>query len=164
MDDRREPLRRVPDPPATGPSSDGTPAWVSDDDVAVRAPLVIEAPATAAEIRAARLEFAGWLATDVPDGQLSEDLVLVVYEALANVVDHAYGDRTGDVRLTAHRSRTAVRITVADCGGWVPQTGPACRGHGLTVIRLLMTEMHIVSDSTGTVVHLRRDVPAPAPG
>lgn len=164
MDDCREPdRRRVADLPGTGSSPDDAPAWVSDD-AAVRAPLVVEVAATAAEIRTARLEFTAWLAVDVRPGELADDLALVVYEAMANVVDHAYGDRTGDVRLTAHRAHATVRITVADRGGWVAQSGPACRGHGLTVIRLLMTEMHIVSDYSGTVVHLRRDVPAPAPG
>lgn len=147
-------------PPATGPSTGGAPAWVDDGD-GVRAPLVIEVAATAAEIRAARLEFAAWLAVDVPPGELSEDLALVVYEAMANVVDHAYGDRAGDLRLTAHRDPTSVRIAVADRGGWVPQTGTACRGHGLTVIRALVTEIHIAGGGSGTVVHLRRDVPAP---
>lgn len=161
MEHRRAPDRgRVSDPPAIGPSSVG-PAWWGDGETAVRAPLVIEVQATAADIRDARHEFASWLAVDVCPGELSEDLVLVVYEAMANVVDHAYGARIGDVRLTAHRSHTSVRISVADRGGWVPPAGPACRGHGLTVIRLLMTEVQIVSDGTGTVVHLRRDVPAP---
>lgn len=134
---------------------------MGDDEAEVRAPLAIEVTATATAIRTVRRRFTAWLELDVRPGELSEDLTLAVYEALANVVDHAYGDRDGEARLTAHRRHGSVRIHVADRGGWGPPTGPDFRGHGLTVIRSLTGDVHIATDADGTVVHLRNALPPP---
>lgn len=138
------------------------PGWVTEDVAAVRASLVIATPATALGIRGVRRKFAAWLELDVAPGELFDDLVLAVYEALANVVDHAYGDLDGDVRLAAHRTHGSLRATVSDHGRWCPSTGSPFRGRGLGVVRLLIAEVHLATDGEGTDLHLRSALPAPA--
>jgi serine/threonine-protein kinase RsbW len=125
-------------PPAL---STGMPDWTADQAPDVRAPLTITAPADGSTASWARHEFNAWLAIDVPAGELFDDLVLAVYEALANAVDHAYLDTdTGPVQLLARRSRTALHVTVTDRGTWrtpaSPTTAaPTIRGRGLPLIR-----------------------------
>ncbi|MHA6623148.1 ATP-binding protein [Pseudonocardia sp. DLS-67] len=146
----------VPHPP---------PGWIHDQILDARAPLQISATAAASSATWARREFAGWLAVDVAAGDLFDDLVLVVYEALANTVDHAYvttGIGTGPVELTARRSHEAIHITIADRGVWLdaPAT-ETFRGRGLELIRLLVNEVYLELGSTGTTVHLCTALPPP---
>lgn len=102
---------------------------------------------------------------DVAAGDLFDDLVLVVYEALANTVDHAYVNArtgTGPVALTARRSHEAIHITIADRGVWLdaPAT-ETFRGRGPELIRLLVDEVHLELGSSGTTVHLCTVLPPP---
>ncbi len=108
----------------------------------------------------ARRRFRDWLALDVSSDQL-EDLVLAVYEALANAVEHGYAnqrDAPGPVRLHARRGAGQVVITVSDDGSWRAPTGQRFRGRGLTLMRLLTHDVHIVAGHGGTVVRLRAEV------
>lgn len=156
--------RTVRREPVSCAKSGADPCWVTDGVVAVRPPLEINRMATARDVATMRREFARWLAVDVAAGDQTDDLVLVVNEALANVADHAYADGcTGPVRLVAHRAHLIVQITVADDGRWQPGTDAPFRNHGLSVMRLLVTQLHIVSTRAGTVVHLRSTLPAPVP-
>jgi anti-sigma regulatory factor (Ser/Thr protein kinase) len=110
------------------------------------------------------------LEIDVPAGELFDDLVLAVYETLANAADHAYLDTdTGPVQLLARRSRTALHVTVTDRGTWrtpaSPTTAaPTIRGRGLPLIHVLVHDVHVELGPRGTTVHLRTPLPPPAEG
>lgn len=89
-------------------------------------------------------------------------MVTAIYEAVANAIDHAYGDgRRGAVRLTAQiRPRAGARhaqavVTVRDWGRWKPSTdSPRYRGHGLTMMNGLMDGVEIRTIPDGTEVVL----------
>jgi serine/threonine-protein kinase RsbW len=132
--------------------------------VDVRAALALDRPASTPELTSMRRAFAEWLAVDTIAGELSDDLVLAVYEALANTAVHAYPPgSTGAVRLVAHRTRDAVRITVSD-GGWLrPAHETPIRHHGLVVIRGLAAQVHIDAEGVGTTVHLCSLLPISRP-
>ena len=101
--------------------------WTAEEFAVVRSSLTIDYAATAKNIAAMRRVFAAWLAVDVRAGDLLNDLVLVVYEALANAVDHAYVDRPGDigaVRLTARRATIAYASPSPTTAAGVPS--PIC--------------------------------------
>jgi anti-sigma regulatory factor (Ser/Thr protein kinase) len=115
--------------PRTGPSPPPVPAvnlsWVIEDVAVLRPSLMIDETATAQNIARVRREFATWLAVDLAPGNLLDDLILAVYEALANVSDHAYTDTPAGVgapQLTAHRAHESLRITISDRGRWCPTT------------------------------------------
>jgi serine/threonine-protein kinase RsbW len=167
MDARDDALGRLPrrEPVAESQLGDDPP-WVDEDVVAVRSSLTIQETATAYNIAAMRRAFGEWLAIDLAAGDLLDDMVFAVYEALANVADHAYVDSTdglGPVRLTAHRAHESLRITISDDGHWRTTTDGHFRGHGLALIRLLITDVHIEATAPGTIVHLRANLPAPEP-
>lgn len=137
---------------------------IDEDVVAIRPSLAIDTAATAQNIAGMRRDFTAWLAADVAAGGLLDDLVLAVYEALANVVDHAYADTsdgTGAVHLTAHRAHDALRVIISDGGRWRTPSEARFRNHGLNLIRLLITQVHVERATSGTVVHLHTDLPPP---
>ena len=143
----------------------GEPSWVIEDVTAVRPSLMIDETATAQNITRIRREFATWLAVDLAPGDLLDDLILAVYEALANVADHAYTDTpsgVGALQLTAHRTHESLRITVSDRGRWRATTDAPFRNRGLPLIRQLIAQVHIATTASGTVMHLRTTLPAPA--
>lgn len=167
MGTRDEALGRIARRESTaGSQPGGAGSWVQDDTAAVRASLTLDQPASAQNIAGMRRALAGWLALDVAAGELLDDVVLVVYEALANVADHAYAsapDGVGAVRLTAHRAHGSLRITVADDGQWRVGTDSPFRSRGLLLIRMLIEQVYIETTGSGTSVHLRCGLPAPEP-
>jgi anti-sigma regulatory factor (Ser/Thr protein kinase) len=101
---------------------------------------------------------------DLAPGDLLDDLILAVYEALANVADHAYThtpSSVGALQLTAHRAHELLRITISDRGRWRPTTNAPFRNRGLPLIRQLIAQVHIETTASGTVMHLRTTLPAP---
>lgn len=85
-----------------------------------RPPLRAERVANAHTAAQMRRQLHDWLLLDVPSSVV-DDLVPMVYEALANTVEHAYANHaggTGPVRLEAYRTDGQVLITVSDEGTW----------------------------------------------
>lgn len=64
---------------------------------------------------------------------LVDDIVLGVYEALANVVEHAYrsAPEPGTMTITAAYEHETLTVTVSDTGTWRPPTPTTNRSHGL---------------------------------
>ena len=157
-DDRR----RVPDPdPPDSPSTATSPPWGSEPLDDVRPPLSAEAAATPQDAARLRHELAAWLALDVSDEPL-EDLILATYEAVAIAAEHAYADHTdtaGAIHLYAHRARDRVFITVTDEGKWRIPTGQRFRSRGLALMHLLVPDVHIGPNHTGTAVRLSMWLP-----
>lgn len=64
---------------------------------------------------------------------LVDDIVLGVYEALANVVEHAYHSvsEPGTMTITAAYEHRTLTVTISDTGTWRPPTPTTTRSHGL---------------------------------
>jgi serine/threonine-protein kinase RsbW len=140
---------------------DLNPRWLSEPFDDVRPPLQMQMVATARNISLARHRLRDWLTADV-SSELVDDLVLAVYEAMANAVEHGYADCPhGPVRLQARRGSGHVLITVSDKGSWRVPTTDRYRGRGLPLMRLLTDDVHIAASPSGTVVRLRAEA-APA--
>ena len=113
--------------------------------------------ATTAPVEAVELRF-----QDRPDGAVA------VYEALANVVDHAYADRGAPGLMTLWSAVSCplltgrdLVVTVVDEGAWRPSSSPGWRGRGLPLMRELMHSTAVLPGAQGTTVQLRRRVPVP---
>jgi serine/threonine-protein kinase RsbW len=132
-------------------------SWAANRSPEARAPLHLAALANAMNARAIRRQLATWLAVDVhPDH--ADDLLLAAHEALANAVEHAYADQgePGALQLCAYRSADAVVITVSDHGKWHAATpGQSDQGRGISMMRRLVHDLHIVRSDHGTAVSLR---------
>lgn len=131
------------------------------------APLERRVLATNADAADTRRAFRAWIGA-ITDDDTADDLSLAVYEALANVVDHAYDERPADagagpmslyaiVGLPLPTGRDVV-VTVTDEGRWRPMTDPGWRGRGLPLMRRLTHVTSVLTGSNGTIVQLRRRV------
>lgn len=128
------------------------------------APLELRAPATTENAALLRRRFRDWVDV-LADPDTADDLALAVYEALANVVDHAYGGRPegGEMTLWAAVSCPLLTgrdlvVTVLDEGEWRTCIDPGWRGRGLPLMRKLTHTTAILVERTGTTVQLRRRV------
>jgi serine/threonine-protein kinase RsbW len=152
----------VPGPrPAESLSTDRPPFRDGERLDDVRPPLSAEAVATARDAARLRRELYAWLALDVPDEQL-DDLILAAYEAIANAAEHAYADHTdgaGPIHLRAHRFDDCVCVAILDEGRWRVPAGQRFRSRGLALMRLLVHDVHISANGTGTAVDLRTWLP-----
>jgi serine/threonine-protein kinase RsbW len=131
------------------------------------APLELCALSTTEDAAMMRRRFRSWVGP-LTDPDTADDLALAVYEALANVVDHAYAERgtPGLMTLWAVVSHPLLTgrdlvVTVLDEGAWRPSNGSGWRGRGLPLMRELMHSTAVLSDDAGTTVQLRRRI-APA--
>jgi serine/threonine-protein kinase RsbW len=102
-----------------------------------------------------RRQLTAWVGqAGLPAGRI-RDLVLAVYEALANVVEHAYPGEPGALDLHAHRHDSRVTVTVTDRGYWRPAPVPGLlRGRGLPLILTLADESAFTTTPAGTVVEM----------
>lgn len=115
-------------------------------------------PANAEELPALRRALSEWAVEAGLSDEAGEKLVLASYEAMANVVEHAYAGDGGAIELTAAVvpiSRQA-RITVTDDGRWSPMANDpqAHRGRGLPLIHQLADEATVIPREKGTTVKM----------
>ncbi|MGH3912446.1 MAG: ATP-binding protein [Pseudonocardiaceae bacterium] len=113
--------------------------------------------ATAQSARWLRMRFAEWLRTGGAIATLVDDLTIAVYEALANVVEHAYppGHPDPAIRLHAQLDDNQVLVTVSDHGCWRTPNASGYCGRGLILMRRLTSEVRLNHTDHGTTVHLR---------
>ncbi|MHA6792375.1 SpoIIE family protein phosphatase [Pseudonocardia bannensis] len=121
-------------------------------------PFHADLPAFPGALAPLRARLDDWL---VSLGGSDDDVHAVrfaVLEALSNVIEHAYPDDAGSVRVEGVLDATGrICMTVADVGRWaVPPPHPGNRGRGLALIRACMDTVEIDSSATGTTVLMDR--------
>jgi serine/threonine-protein kinase RsbW len=126
-------------------------------------------PANPSGATLARMELARWLETHFGlDGTRTGDVVLAVYEALANAVDAApTTDSTMDLHATHDQEHRTLVVTVSDRGEWgsaplvTNRAASVHRGRGMPLMRALSDHTRIDTDDDGTAVSLTwKDVTA----
>lgn len=107
-----------------------------------------------------RQHFTRWVsATLTTSAQRRADIVLAVYEAVANVIQHAYHglpQRGVVIVHAAYRPSTrSLRVTVADRGTWQQSQPSSAGGRGLPLINALCETPTISTGPAGTTVTLQ---------
>jgi anti-sigma regulatory factor (Ser/Thr protein kinase) len=113
-------------------------------------------PAAAEELPALRQALSQWSGHAGLGPEAVMSVVLATYEAMANVVDHAYGHDPGMLEVIATGTGGGgVRVTVTDYGRWrqLP-ADPGNRGRGLLLMRRLATSTEVDATPDGTSVLL----------
>ena len=85
-----------------------------------------------------------------------DKLVLIAAgEAVANAIEHGHRDSPeGLISVEATVLADQVQLTITDTGSWEPPAKEPHRGRGIALMRRLMREVSINSDTSGTTVHL----------
>ncbi|EME53347.1 anti sigma factor [Rhodococcus ruber BKS 20-38] len=102
-----------------------------------------------------------WLDAVHVSPELTRDVLLASYEALANAVEHAYRDGasgTLDLEATLIPGTRQVEVAIIDRGSWRANDtdpGTSSRGHGLTLINSLADTATVAPADSGTVVTMR---------
>ncbi|WP_307849528.1 ATP-binding protein [Qaidamihabitans albus] len=127
--------------------------------------MCFDVPARVEQLSALRHALADWAHRRGVAGEQIDAMTLATYEALANVVEHAYPDAEGTLDLRArclpHSRR--VEVTVTDHGHWQPppaDPGPLS-GRGLPLMQQLADTAHVEPDPQGTTVRLHWITTAP---
>lgn len=129
-----------------------------------RPDLDIVTGATAHDARHLRMRCEYWLQQIGAPPGLVNDLVLAIYEALANAVEHAYepGHRRAVIRLCARAAGSDILIWVCDEGRWRATGQGEHRGRGLTLMHRLVGDTRVESGPRGTTVRLHARLTSPA--
>jgi anti-sigma regulatory factor (Ser/Thr protein kinase) len=142
------------------------PTAAGDSDRRTGGPLLPDlrltsVPAAADALTVARDRLAAWAETAGLGAELVADVALAAYEAMANVVDHAYEGPGGVFDLHACRWHDSVTVTVTDHGRWRTRSGEgtSLRGRGLLMIDRMAHEHEVIPDRHGTTVRMSWSVP-----
>lgn len=123
-------------------------------------------PALASALSQARAQLTAWAENTGLDADQIDDMALAVYEAMANVVDHAYDRPGGTFDLLARRRADCVTVTITDRGRWKPPAdgGQSWRGRGLLIMERAARVFELTRHAMGTTVSMSWAVQADAPG
>ena len=93
------------------------------------------------------------------------EIVLAVWEACANAIEHAQepAESTFELRATLDDGGSAARSRCGTAAGGSPATGSVDRGLGLTLMRSLMDTVDVRPSDTGTTIVMERRIDL-APG
>lgn len=138
-----------------------------EDDVAVLVvrrpavdgtePLTLQMPASPASLEPMRAATRRWLAASGQPPASVNEMLVAIGEAVANVVEHAYGPRGGDVYLHLALEPPDVVAMVRDTGRWRERRGQH-RGRGSMLIAELADEVRVDRSESGTQVLIRRNL------
>jgi GAF domain-containing protein/anti-sigma regulatory factor (Ser/Thr protein kinase) len=132
------------------------------DDVALLlyrhpAPLDLKFPAHASHLAPTRTALRSWLTRAQVRPDQTINVLIAAGEAVANAIEHGHRHSPEDIiSLGATALADQVQLTITDTGSWEPPqpaTEPP-RGRGITLMRRLMHEVSINSDTAGTTVRL----------
>ncbi|MGX7828904.1 SpoIIE family protein phosphatase [Actinokineospora sp. 24-640] len=131
-------------------------------------PLTRTVPAQARDLAAMRRDVAAWAVATAITAPVLDDLQLVLGEAAANAIDHAYARQAGDFTYRVAVTSTGIHARVSDSGRWRPPLAdPGHRGRGLQIIRAIARNATVTHDDDGTTVAFDLDFdpaePAGAP-
>lgn len=113
--------------------------------------------ATAQRLIPLRRDLARWTARTPLGRDRQEDVVLAVYEAMANAAEHAYpDDEGGPLDVTARCGADELTVVVTDEGRWkTPDPGETMRGRGRPLIATLADAADTRCGDGGTTVTMR---------
>jgi serine phosphatase RsbU (regulator of sigma subunit)/anti-sigma regulatory factor (Ser/Thr protein kinase) len=120
-------------------------------------PLTLRLPAEPRMLVQVRDALRRWLRESHVPNAAESDILIACGEACANVVQHAYGTRPGDMEVSAQLVDGVVEMTIRDHGAWRPEADRG-GGWGLQLIEGLMEYVDVGRDAEGTEIRMRRRV------
>jgi serine/threonine-protein kinase RsbW len=119
-------------------------------------------PASAQHAADLRHALTTWAMVAGLPSEVVEGVTLAAYEAMANVIDHAYDAHVpGSFEIDARVRDGVVTVMVTDHGRWLPARSvpDPLRGRGMTLIHGVADEASVSSGDSGTTVTMRWFLP-----
>ena len=110
-------------------------------------------PVSALTLPGVRRDLHAWVCRTGGEG-LADSVVLACWEAMANVLDHAYRDYSGPIDIRAEAQAKVLKVTIADHGQWKPPREHSGEGRGLRLVQALADGVNMTSTDEGTTVVL----------
>ena len=135
------------------------------DDVALLAarllvvaprPLHLRIPSDLESLDLVREALRTWLAGTPLTRDDRHAVVLAVWEACANAIEHALSPDGGYVDVRAQSTPSGVKLVVDDTSAWRDPTRRVGRGLGLRLMESTMTSVDVTPGSAGTRVTLEK--------
>jgi anti-sigma regulatory factor (Ser/Thr protein kinase) len=114
-------------------------------------------PAEAGQLATVRHLIRRWVTAQGGTDDDCAAFAIVVTEACANAVEHAYGPGDATIDLRAVLAGGEAIVTIRDRGGWREPRGEN-RGRGIPVMKEFMDDVGIEAGDDGTTVVLRRRI------
>ena len=121
-------------------------------------PLHLHVPSDVSSLDLVRDVMRTWLGGAPLSKSETHDVVLAVWEACANSIEHAVDPSENTMQIRAELSGSKLEISIEDTGAWLPQTERVDRGFGLRLMQAAMTSVEITPASTGTRVTLEKSL------
>jgi GAF domain-containing protein/anti-sigma regulatory factor (Ser/Thr protein kinase) len=128
-------------------------------------PLRLRIPSDTGSLDLVRDAVRTWLSGAPLSRTDAHDVVLAVWEACANAIEHANRPGEDYVEVGAEIVDSCVRISIEDTGAWVPPVDREDRGLGLRLIYASMSSVDVAPGDTGTRVTFEKElagVPEPS--
>ena len=122
--------------------------------------MSLSLPATVSALQTVRDDMRRWLRSSGVDERAAGDVVLAVWEACTNAVEHPMEPRSRELVVEADIGAAGVRVSIRDTGRWRPPSKRASRGLGLVVVSAVMDDVAIHRRSHGTEITMVRCLPA----
>lgn len=119
--------------------------------------MEVYVPADAEQLAIVRHLIRRWVSAHGGTDDDCAAFAIVVTEACANAVEHAYGPGEANIRLGAALEDGEATVTVRDSGVWREPRGHN-RGRGIPVMKEFMDDVAIDAGDDGTTVELRRRI------
>ena len=120
-------------------------------------PFHLRLPSDISSLDVVRDTMRSWLSGAPVSGADAHDVVLAVWEACANAIEHAMNPREDTLEVRAELTDEELRIAIDDTGTWAPPVERPNRGFGLRLMEAAMT-VEIAPASTGTRVTLEKSL------
>jgi serine phosphatase RsbU (regulator of sigma subunit)/anti-sigma regulatory factor (Ser/Thr protein kinase) len=121
-------------------------------------PLRLRVPSNIESLDLVRDAMRSWLSGVPLSSSDAYDVVLAVWEACANAIEHAVDPADDFLQVRADVVDARLRISVEDSGAWLPPSEKAGRGFGLRLIHAAMSSVEITPSGTGTRVILEKSL------
>jgi serine phosphatase RsbU (regulator of sigma subunit)/anti-sigma regulatory factor (Ser/Thr protein kinase) len=119
-------------------------------------PLHVRVPTDLTSLELVRDAVRLWLSGTTLTRDDRHAVVLAVWEACANAIEHAVHPNGDYIEVRADITDAGVKLVVDDTGAWRDQTRRAGRGLGLQLMRSTMTSVDVTPGSDGTRVTLEK--------
>jgi anti-sigma regulatory factor (Ser/Thr protein kinase) len=120
--------------------------------------LCLSMPATGNALQTVREDMRRWLRRAGVDDRAARDVVLALWEACANAVEHPVEPRSRDLVVKADIGAAGVRVSIRDTGRWRAPSRRVSRGLGLVMVRAVMDDVAIHRRPHGTEVTMVRSL------